>query len=174
LLVLFVILGIASFASANLAPTTPMTIGHNTGNTLFTIDLLNGLAGNTTALPVTGDGSGTYWVLIGVNGGALAATLPPVMGLSAVYGDASGSGMEQFATPGQGIIGEFRTSTMGSYVAAGGTYADSFTLIEGVTTLYLYAVDDGVAVATLVDTYVIPEPATIALLCLGGLLIRKK
>jgi hypothetical protein len=170
MLTLMVILSIASLASAALSP---MTIGHNTGNTLFTIDLLSGMAGNTTSDPPTGDNSGSYWALIGVNAssGALAATLPAVMSLSAITGDAFQSGL--FAE-GLGVVGEFRTSTMGSWSGAAGTWADSFTLREGVTTLYLYRIDDAVEVATLIDTYVIPEPVTMALLSLGGLFLRRR
>jgi hypothetical protein len=177
LLVLLVILGIASFASA-----FTMTIGHNTENTLFSIDMISGMAGNTTAIPMTGDGSGTYWVLIGVapTSGALASTLPVVMGLSAVYGDAGQTGIFKY---GIGVVGEFRTPTMGSWSAAAGTWADGFTAINN-WNVYLFTINDAVTEATWIPQWLdqeppppdifVPEPTTITLLCLGGLMLRRK
>jgi len=167
LLVLVSILAIASLASA-----ATMEI-YDFGDGTYGIDVPSGMSGKTDVIPMLGDGSGSYWVMIGVDvsSGAISATIPAIMSLSGIYGDADGTGL--FAT-GLGVVGEFRTPAVGTWSAAGGQWADSFTAQEGVLTLYLYAVDDGVSVATLIDTLYIPEPATIALLCLGGLLLRKK
>lgn len=167
LLVLVSVLAIASLASAAV-----IEIYDNLDGT-YSIDVPNGMSGKTDVSPMLGDGSGYYWVLVGVDvsSGAIATGIPAIMSLSAVYGDADQSGL--FLT-GEGVLGEFRTPAVGTWSAAAGQWADSFTAQEGVETLYLYTLDDGVTTATLVDTFIIPEPATIALLCLGGLLLRKK
>jgi hypothetical protein len=59
--------------------------------------------------------------------------------------------------------------------SAAGIYATGFTALPGVTQLQLWQLDDGYGPIQIIATLnLVPEPATIALLCLGGLLLRKK
>jgi hypothetical protein len=162
LLVLLVVLGITSLASAEIM--SAMEIVYNAG--AVSINAPNGMSSVV-------DNSGGYWVLIGVDAtsGALAATLPASLDLSAIGGDA---GDTMLFDVGSGAYGWFVASSTSAWTAASAIYADSFTVQQGVTTLYLYTLDDAAENSTLIDTYIIPEPATIALLCLGGLLLRKK
>ena len=166
LLSLVLVLVLASFVNA--AIVSEMQIVDN-GDGTYSIELVSGMSASV-------DSSGGYWVLVGVDAssGSLASTLPSAMDLSTIYGDAESSLSNGLFAVGDGVLGEFSASSTTSWTAAAGVYADSFVAQTGVTTLYLYTIDDNTSYATLVDTLVIPEPATIALLCLGGLLLRKK
>jgi len=164
LLMLVLVLGIVSIAGAEIM--SPMEI-KDLGAGEYGIDLTSGMSAAT-------DVSGGYWVLIGVDAtsGALASAKPVILDLSGIGGDAGDTGL--FAA-GSGVYGEFTaSSTSTTWTAASGVYADSFTAQTGVDTLYLYTLDDYAEGSTLVDTFVIPEPATMLILGLGGLLLRRK
>jgi hypothetical protein len=163
MLVLMLILGVASLASAEIF--SPMEIT-NLGLGEFGISCPSGMSDAV-------DESGGYWVLIGVDAtsGALAATLPASLDLSAMGGDA---GDTMLFAAGSGAYGWLIASATGSWTAEPGLYVDSFTVQQGVTTLYLYTLDDAAESSTLVDTYIIPEPVTMALLGLGSLFLYRK
>jgi len=172
LLVLVLVLGLASLAGA--AIVSPMDLVANEALDTFSIVL----TGNTNANGMDSviDGQGGYWILLGVDTDSGAINLAhsamlEILEKSAIYGDVGDTGL--FGA-GSGVYGAFYTLTMGAWTAETGTYANGFTLQEGATEVSLYAVDDAGTLATLVETIIIPEPATIALLCLGGLLLRKK
>jgi hypothetical protein len=153
---LVLILGAASIANAYI--NSPMKIV-SLGSGEYGIELINGMSS-------TMDDQGGYWLMAGVNpnSGALAPTLPPILNDSYISPDSP-----------NGVMGRFGTTSISpSWTAASGIYADSFTTQINATTLYLYTLDDSMVQATLVDTFIIPEPATIALLCLGGLMLRRR
>lgn len=158
-LLLVVVLAVASLANAAILSEMKIV---DQGAGLFGIELVNGMA-NTV------DGSGGYWIIIGVDPASGVLSAPAALDMAAIYGDASGSGL--FAE-GLGVVGEFTASTTSAWSATGGVYAGGFVATTSV--IQLYAVDDAVTEATLVDTFIIPEPATMVILALGGLLIRKK
>ena len=162
-LVLMLVLGVVSMAGAVIV--SPMEIV-DLGAGEYGIDLTSGMSAAV-------DISGGYWVLIGVDAtsGALAATKPAILDLSGIGGDAGDTGL--FAA-GSGVYGEFVSSSTTAWTAIAGVYADSFTVPVGVDTLYLYTLDDYAETSTLIDTFVIPEPATMLILGLGGLLLRRK
>jgi hypothetical protein len=178
LLVLVFVLGLASFASADIH--SPMDIVIFTNYT-FGIELPSGMS---SAM----DGSGGYFVLTGVNStsGILNTAYSNVfetLTLSwANYGDAGDTGLFPY---GVGIWGEFRTTPSSSWTTSPDIYAYNFTLQAGASDYpKLYIINDYMTTKTLVDYPDLereprpplgsPEPATIALLCLGGLMIRRR
>jgi hypothetical protein len=174
LLILVSILGLASLASAEI--NSPMWIVPFTDNTLG-IELLSGMS---SAM----DGQGGYWVLTGVNltSGILNTAhpdIPETLDTSHIYHDAGDTGLFPY---GIGVWGEFSTSNSSSWTAASGIYAYNFTFLEGAYSQELYKISDDATTITRVDLLTldrpqvppIPEPTTIALLCLGGLMLRRR
>jgi hypothetical protein len=163
LIVLMMVLCMASLANAAIMSSIAIV---DNGDDTYGINLPSGM--NSVA-----DGSGGYWVLIGVEvtSGALTATIPAALDLSGIYGDAGETGVFPV---GIGVVGIFASGATAAWTAAPGIYADSFIAKAGATVLQLYTLDDGVANPELVDIMLIPEPATLAILGLGGLLLRKR
>lgn len=162
LLVLVAVLAVASLANAVIM--SPMEIVKNLDGT-YGINMPVGMSASI-------DGpSGGYFALIGVDGSAAVLTAPAFFdGASITLGTGPDIGLEA------GIIGGFTvtgTWTVANAQAAG-VYATGFTALEGVKQLQLWQLDDGYAPTQIVATYDIPEPATIAVLSLGGLLLRRK
>lgn len=158
LLVLMVVLAFASLASAVIV--SPMEIKDN-GDGTYGIDLISGMSD-------TVDYSGGYWALVGVDYATGHLTNPAILDASQLYDSSTQVGL------GEGALGGFVTYTMNAWSSTAGVYADGYTALEGATALYLWQLDDGYGQIGIVDTLIIPEPATITLLCLGGLLLRKK
>ncbi|MFA6426617.1 MAG: PEP-CTERM sorting domain-containing protein [Phycisphaerae bacterium] len=165
LLSVVLVLALASLASATII--SPMKIV-NLGAGLFGIELTSGLVGN--ASNGSGDGSGGYFALLGVSGGNIVASVKSNMALSDIYPDVADLGL----TTGTGVYGEFRTAATAAWVQAAGLAATNFAVLAGVQEIILYSYDDSGANPVLVDTFIIPEPATIAVLSLGALLLRRK
>jgi hypothetical protein len=166
LLGLFLVLGFVSLANAVI--NSPMWIVPFTDGTVG-IELLSGMSSAV-------DNYGGYWALIGVDPASGIIAPPPPLDMSYLFGSST-----QFGLP-EGVIGGFVASSTSSWTAASGIYAYNFTPIAG-SGIYLYRLDDGFGSATLVDVLTLdreprppitPEPATIALLCLGGLMLRRK
>ncbi|MHC4546167.1 MAG: PEP-CTERM sorting domain-containing protein [Planctomycetota bacterium] len=168
LLVLMLVFGMTSIASATI--TSLMNV-QDDGGGMFSIQIPN--------LNNVDDGLGGYWALIGnssypVIGGAIAATIPSYfVTLSSVLGDAGDTGLFAY---GIGRWGAFGTTTP-TYSTSPAVYADSFSIgpyTGGEFNLYLYAIADDLSSVTLINTYYIPEPMTIALLGLGGLFLLRR
>jgi hypothetical protein len=170
--VLMLVLGMTSMASATI--TSLMNV-QDDGGGMLSIQIPN--------LNNVDDGLGGYWALIGnssypVTGGAIAATIPAIFAppTSSVFGDASGAG---FWSPGIGVWGSFGTTTP-VYSTSPAVFADSFvwvdsgTYVGGEVNVYLYAIADDFGSVALINTYLIPEPITIALLGLGGLFLLRR
>jgi hypothetical protein len=125
------------------------------------------------------DASGTYFAIVGVDplSGSLAAALPAAANFSSAN---EGSVDNDLGLGiGTGTYGEFRvgppnTLTYEFDIADRATWAENYTLLPGATAVSLYRLSENQDTPVLVNTILIPEPATITLLCLGGLLLRKK
>jgi hypothetical protein len=166
LLVLMVVLAVASLANAVIV--SSIKIVDNLDGT-YAISLPDGMS-NAVDGP-----SGGYVALVGIDMTSGTLTAPVMMDASALNRD-FGSG-EDWIGLGPGIIAGFVTNnTTTTWTSASGVYATGLTPLAGVTLLELWQLDDGfIPMGTEpVDTMIIPEPATIALLCIGGLLLRKK
>lgn len=75
----------------------------------------------------------------------------------------------------QGEVWTMIDITTGTPVYSDGEWlVANFAFAEGSTSATVYAYDAPEEGWTELDSLVIPEPATIALLCLGGLMLRKK
>ena len=171
LLSLVLVLAFASLASA-----LTMDLVGNADNTSFSIALLTPGLFEPPGVGMSGavDGSGVYFAITGVNtdSGSLAATLPAVLILSSANeGDAGDTGLFDY---GLGTYGEFRAGPPRLYVAAAGIYSEGYTPAAGAKAVSLYRLNYFLTAATLIETITIPEPATIVLLCLGGLVLRKR
>jgi hypothetical protein len=172
LLVLLLVLGVTSWASAGIV--SPIEINNTGALTMadITVDLPSGMSSAV-------DGSGGYWALISsstdmtntpdaanpVGGGALTSLAPDASG---VLGDAGDSGL---LPAGVGIYGFFG-SYSGSWSSSAGAYLDSLTGNNGFVSLFL--IDDIFSKATHVMTVPVPEPMTVVLLGIGGLLMLRR
>ncbi len=165
LLVLVLVLAMTSLASATVA----MTLVDN-GDGTYGIDVTNGMTG-------AADQTGQYFAIIGVENGSLSmpTAILAILGTlsNANEGDVGDTGLFDYGT---GTYGEFRATNITYVATPGGEWITGYTLLEGATVIDLYTMDNSMTQEslTLADEIIVPEPATIALLCLGGLLIRKK
>ena len=173
LLVIVFICWISCYANAYI--NSPMNLIYNSIDQTVGIELLEGMSSDVDGL------SGGYWALIGVEPVSGTLTQPSVLDLSNIYGDA---GQTNIFISGIGVVGEFTASTTSSWTAAAGIYAEDFILLEGWHNLYLFQLNDAGTEATWIpgagsldpppSWIFVPEPATIALLCLGGMMIRHR
>ena len=169
LLMLVVILSIAPFTNA--ADGIPQMNLVDNGNHTYGINVPNGMTSTTGSLF-----TGVYFIVIGVDPGSGSLTMPaPIATIlslsSANEGDAGDTGLFPY---GVGTYGEFRAGPPRLYVAAAGIYSEGYTPAAGAKAVSLYRLNDFLTAATLIETITIPEPATIVLLCLGGLVLRKR
>jgi len=172
LLVLMLVVGMTSWASAMIV--SPIEINNTGAVTMadITIDLPSGMSSAV-------DGSGGYWALISsssffnsipdpanpVGGGAITSLAPDASG---ILGDAGDSGLLPYGVGVYGFFGSYSTT----WSTGAGAYADSFTG----TPLYvsLFLIDDTFTTATDISQYYVPEPLTISLLGLGGLIMLRR
>jgi len=169
LLVLMLVLGIASMANATLflyqngAAVGGSTITMAPGATI-TLQVYSTDTSNYNAYVINGDDSAVA-DLIGVLGNPIVLSAAGDMSSKSPYTDGGGWGNgELFGTAGSPASGTVHVGVQHTidFVAAG----------AGETIVHLY---DGTSYEGLdMVTIIVPEPATIALLCLGGLLLRKK
>ncbi len=149
LLVLVLVLAMASLANAGLITVSSASVS---GITIS----VSGTITNDSALALWTD----YTTALSnfVLGSAVWPTL-----------DASG---EFFAIDGGDIYNLSTFATSGKYPITGELLKADFA--TGTVHVYAQEYDgDGIPVGD-ITTFIVPEPATIALLCLGGLLLRKK
>jgi len=166
LLVLVLVLGMASLANAGLSlylngsPAADTTIGLND---VVTIGLYSDDTSFFNAYVINGPDDP---VAIGTLADPVDETIAGNMAGHSDYAAADGWG--------NGFLYTTAGSPPTPGVAAGVQHTCTFSSAEvGVTTIYLYEGSDPYGE---LDSFTItvPEPATIALLCLGGLLLRKK
>jgi hypothetical protein len=172
LLVLLLVLGMTSWASADIISAIRINNDAQTTMADITIDLT---AGMSSAV----DGSGGYWALISsstdvfntpdaanpVGGGATTALVPDASG---IYGDAGDTGLLPYGVGVYGFFGSYGVT----WSTGAGAYADSFTGNNEYVSLFL--IDDFFSTATHVKTVRVPEPMTVALLGLGGLFMLRR
>jgi hypothetical protein len=156
LLSVVLVLGFVSLANAVIY--SPMQVVSTGGGTVG-IELISGMSSAV-------DNSGGYWALIGVDPDSGIIAPPSSLDLSGLCGSSTQIGLDD------GVIGGFVSSSMSSWSTPAGVYATGFTVLPGVTHLELWQLDDGYGPIQIV--WSVPEPATIALLCLGGLMLRRK
>lgn len=181
LLTLAVILGLASMASAGLLisvdgivdpPDSSITIAPSD---VVILDIYN-----------TAAGFEGYWVLYcqtscgTISGGYIAITDPDVASMCFIDNDAVGNGYIPLEPGANGVWGgAFGSISPAKAVPAGVIYdgIEFHCEAPGDCVVILQQVTDMWELGVIYDTQIIhqiPEPATIALLCLGGLLLRKK
>jgi hypothetical protein len=182
LVVLMMVLGMASLASASLQ----ISVGGDYGvaetsitpGTHLTLDI------GTTSDITPGVGEG-YYALVATAGGTIDYTTGFTV---AAYSADGGVNVEHSAPVSQyvtglgagedGVGGGVLLSLLSSIPA--GTIFDGIDFLcntQGDTTLKLYTLDSSFGVSGVADTVVvhqIPEPVTIALFGLGGLLLRRR
>ena len=161
MLTLVLILAIASLANAVSVPT--WTGAYNSGTGVVSVSITDNVGQMYVGLAIT-DGSAV------LGNFAMGANAPKDTG-NAFY---LGAGLDYEG------YGEGELWSMIDFTLPPGTpvYDDGEWLVadvlSGTGTATMWAYDEGTEEFTDMGTIVIPEPATIALLCLGGLLIRKK
>jgi hypothetical protein len=176
LLIFMLVLGMASLASATLQisvndinnPDDPLSLteGSHTLDIWTDADIKTGIGEVFYALAGLSD--------LGIAGGTL--TNSEWWGCF-IYDDAAGSGI---AVPSgdNGVFGGMFTSSTTQTIPAGSRIFDGINLTyDGqITTLTLYEIngDTGELIRTMDTVNLVPEPATIALLGLGGLLLRRR
>jgi hypothetical protein len=175
LLVLALISGIASLASAEINSPMRLVGGDFYDGTFHTVSI-EFTEGMSSAV----DNSGGYWAIIGVDPttGSINTDhpdIPEILDLSEIIGDLGDTGFFDY---GQGVYGLFATSSTEPWSSRSGIYANNFTIDPPLWLgwfVNLYKLDDALAEITLVDQiYILPEPTTISLLCLGGLMLRRR
>jgi hypothetical protein len=177
LLILVLALRLTSLVNADYFPIimSPMKLVANEELTSFGIDLTNGMSSAV-------DSPSGYWAIIGVNpdSGAMSdegiTTYDSTGGhytldFSFINGDAGNTSLFNY---GEGVWGCFSSSSTFSWSTAAGIYANGFTLLEGATEVKLYVMDDNMTDKILKDMIVIPEPATLLLIGLGAVAMRRK
>lgn len=181
---LLVLLVVASLTALASGMDLTIAVGTDTGVTEVTIHPSDTLV---LAINASGfaQGDGISFGIIGdalglVSGGIVVSPPAP----DATFIDTDPANQEPFAEMygGVGIYGGIDTfATSPTYSAPGGLYIDQIafhceglgdSIVQLITTLDFetYTVID----TLIVHQVPVPEPATIALLCLGGLLLRKK
>jgi len=169
LVVLLLILGMTSWASAAIVSPIEIVDTNPTGGGPYTIHLPSGMSEAV-------DGSGGYFAIVGdaanpILGGNVI--LPPAPDASGLYGDSAGAGV---GLP-YGIYGFLGSYGVGWSSAAGDYVIDltSTMPVGGFITLWSIADDfDPDKNAVLAEYQVIPEPMTVVLLGLGGLLMLRR
>jgi len=168
LLVLVLVLGMASFANA----TVSLYLNGSPADAAITIGI-----DETITIQVYSDDTSIYpaYVINGADDPLSIGLLDNAVSLS---GAGNMAGTPQPYEAGGGWGPGFLFTTAGSPptpgIVAGVQHEVDFSSSEaGVTTVYLYEGNDPYGELDSIEITV-PEPATIALLCLGGLLLRKK
>ena len=180
MLTLVLILAVASFASA--AMNLQISVGGNTGTTETTVSPSTNITLGITNLGdyVQPDDFAGFGIIVfsgpgTISGGVVMAAAP-----SATMIDSDPCNQAELASMfgGPGIYGSIASWTTGTF--AGGTYIDQLNFhCDGPSPVLVQLIwmDQNFENYTVVDSLIVhqvPEPATIALLCLGGLLLRKK
>jgi hypothetical protein len=155
LVVLMLVLGMASLANAAIVSSIQLL---DNGGGLYSIILPSGMSNVI-------DSSGGYFFVTGVNplSGAVNAGAPDASG---VLGNSADFGFDP------GVLG-----FIGSYAAIWSAPANSIPIISLAGTapaIRLYTISDEFTNPVLRSEILVPEPATLALLGLGGILLRKR